>query len=268
LENFEKMRLRNLTLVLGFSSLLIFGCTKEKPALMMPVTTSSELALKYYEAGMVAYDQIKYSLGWHSMEIAVEQDPDFFMAYFWMYLMSSSDSNTVFEKAMKTGASLTPAEEEVKVSLKYLVDGQNEKVEEHLGKVIDMYPSDPWTHKMLYQIEYFYFKDVDAAIASLNRAIKECPDYPWAYNLLGYAYMEQEDYVNAEKAFDNYIRVAPEQANPYDSKGDYFMAIKEFEKAYDSYMKAYEIDPEYFDVSKKKAEKAKMMLEKEAKEIS
>jgi len=262
------MRLRNLTLVLGFSSLLIFGCTKEKPALMMPVTTKSELALKYYEAGMVAYDQIKYSLGWHSMEIAVGQDPDFFMAYFWMYLMSSSDSNKIFEKAMKTEASLNPAEEEVKVSLKYLVDGQKEKVEEHLGKVIDMYPSDPWAHKMLYQIQYFYFKDVEGAIASLIRAIKECPDYPWAYNLLGYAYLEQEDYVNAEKAYDNYIKVAPDQANPYDSKGDYFMAIKEYENAYNSYMKAYEIDPEYFDVSKKKAEKAKMMLEKEAKEIS
>ena len=262
------MRVRNLTLALGFSSLLIFGCTKEKPALMMPITTSSELALKYYEAGMVAYDQIKLSLAWHSLEIAVEQDPDFFMAYFWMYFLSSKDSNTIFEKALKAKSSLTPAEEEVKVSLKYLVDGQNEKVEEHLGNVIDMYPSDPRTHKMLYQIQYFYFKDVDAAITSLKRAIKECPDYPWAYNLLGYAYLEQEDYENAEKAYDNYIRVAPDQANPYDSKGDYFMAIKEFEKAYNSYMKAYEIDPDYFEVSKKKAEKAKMMQEKAAKEIS
>jgi tetratricopeptide (TPR) repeat protein len=80
--------------------------------------------------------------------------------------------------------------------------------------------------------------------------------------------MDQKDYENAEKALNNYIRVAPDLANPYDSKGDYFMAIKEFEKAYDSYMKAYEIDPEYFEMSKKRAEKAKMIMEKEAKEIS
>jgi hypothetical protein len=33
-------------------------------------------------------------------------------------------------------------------------------------------------------------------------------------------------------------------------------------------MKAYEIDPEYFEMSKKRAEKAKMIMEKEAKEIS
>jgi tetratricopeptide (TPR) repeat protein len=262
------MRLRNLTLVLGFSSLFIFGCTKEKPALVMPITTSSELALKYYEAGLRAYDEAKFSLGWHSMEIAVEQDPDFFMAYFWMYLMSSSDSNKIFEKAMNTKEPLTPAEEEVKAALKYLVEGQNEKVVEHLENAVDMYPFDPYTHKILYHIEFFYLKDADAAIASVKHAIKECPDFPWAYNLLGYVYMDQKDYENAEKALNNYIRVAPDLANPYDSKGDYFMAIKEFEKAYDSYMKAYEIDPEYFEMSKKRAEKAKMIMEKEAKEIS
>lgn len=256
------MRLRELTLVLGFSILIIFGCSKEKPALMMPITTSSELALKYYEAGMVAYDEAKFSLGWHSLEIAVEQDQDFFMAYFWMYLRSSKDSKMIFEKAMKTEASLTPAEEEVKAALKYLNEGQNEKVTEHLENVVDMYPSDPSTHEMLYHIEFFYLKDVDAAIKSLKRAIKDCPDFPWAYNLLGYAYKEQKDYENAEKAFDNYIRVAPDQANPYDSKGDYFMDIEEFQKAYDSYMKAYEIDPVNFEMSKKRAEKAKMIMEK------
>lgn len=257
------MRLRNLTLVLGFSILLIFGCTKEKPALMMPVTTSSELALELYQTGLVAYDEFKKSLAWNSLEIAVQQDPDFFMAYFWMYFMSSSDSKTIVEKALSTDATLSPAEEEVKAALKYLVNGQNEKVVEHLGNVIDKYPSDPNTHKMLYLIQYHFFKDVDAALISLKRAIRDCPDYPFAYNLLGYGYMDQDDYDSAEKAFDNYIRLAPDQANPYDSKGDYFMNTEQYEKAYESYTKAFETDSD-FDVSKKKAEKAKMMLEKSA----
>jgi len=31
--------------------------------------------------------------------------------------------------------------------------------------------------------------------------------------------------------------------NPYDSKGDYFMAVKVYENTYESYKKAVKIDP-------------------------
>jgi tetratricopeptide (TPR) repeat protein len=151
--------------------------------------------------------------------------------------------------------------EQLRAALKYLLDGQDEKVLEHLNYVIDMYPSDPHLHKILYIIQLHYFKDTESAIASIERAIKACPDYPLAYNQLGYAYMDIERFEDAEKAFDRYIEIAPAIANPYDSKGDYFMATKQYKDAYDSYIKAYEIDSQ-FEVSLQKAGKAKMMLEK------
>ncbi len=258
------MRLKILTPVLAFSILLIFGCTEEKPASVMPVTTDSELALKLYETGVVAFDQFQRSLSWQSMYTAVEEDPDFFMASFWMYFMSSKESKKAAEKAFQSEAQLNPAEEQVRIAFKYLVDGQEEKVLEHLQNLVDLYPSDPQTHKILYLIQQMYFKDYEGAITSLERAIRECPDFPLAYNQLGYAYTELEDYENAEEALDTYIRLAPDQANPYDSKGDFFMTTKQFEKAFDSYMKAYEIDPSTFEVSKKKAKKARMWQEKSA----
>jgi len=230
----------------------------------MPVTTDSELALKLYETGVVAFDQFKQSLSWHSLYTAVELDPDFFMASFWMYYMSSKESKEAAEKAFQSEAQLNPAEEQVRMALKYLVDGQEEKVVEHLQNLVDMYPSDPQTHKILYLLQQMYFKDYEGAITSLERAIRECPDFPLAYNQLGYAYTELEDYEKAEEALDNYIRLAPDQANPYDSKGDFFMSTKQFEKAFDSYMKAYEIDPSTFEVSKKKAKKARMLQQKAA----
>jgi len=250
--------------VLAFSILLIFGCTEEKPPSVMPVTTDSELALKLYETGLVAFDQFKRSLSWHSLYTAAELDPDFFMANFWMYYMSGKESKKAAEKAFQSEAQLNPGEEQVRMALKYLVDGQEEKVVTHLQNLVDMYPSDPQAHKILYLIQQMYFRDYEGAIISLERAIKECPDYPLAYNQLGYAYMELEDYENAEEALDNYIRLAPDQANPYDSKGDYFMETEQYEEAYDSYMRAFEIDSSSFDVSRKKAKKARMLLEKEA----
>lgn len=248
--------------MLVFSSLIFFGCVEEKPASVMPVTTDSELALEFYETGQMAYNQLKLSPAYKSFDSAVKEDPNFFMAHFWMFFISSKESKMSSDQAFKVDAQLNPGEEQLRLALKYLLDGQSEKVEEHLGNAIDLYPSDPDLHKILYILQYHYFKDPDAAIASIKRAVRECPDFPLAYNQLGYAYSELEEFELAEEALDNYIRLAPDQANPYDSKGDYYMETKQYEKAYDSYMKAYEIDSYTFGVSKKKAKKAKLLQEK------
>jgi len=258
------MRLKILTPVLVFSILLISGCTEEKPASDMPLSTDSQLALELYQTGMVAHDQLKEKLAWQNLYMAVEQDSEFFMAYFWMYYMSSKESKNFAEKAFQSEAQLNPGEEQARMALKYLVAGQEEKVVEHLQNLVEMYPGDPYTHKILYLLQHLYFNDSEAAIISLERAIRECPDYAFAYNILGYAYMDLEEYENVEEALDAYMRLAPDQANPFDSKGDYFMNTEQYEEAYESYMKAYEIDPKFFEVSKKKAKKIRMLQQKAA----
>lgn len=256
------MRVRILTPVLAFSILLISGCAQEKADPAMPVTTNSELALELYETGVMAFDQFKKKLSWENLYRAVDLDPDFFMAHFWLYYMSGKESKKAAEKAFQSDIQLNPGEEQVRMALKYLVNGQEEKVMEHLENLVDMYPSDPQTHKILYLIQQMYFKDYEGAILSLERAIKECPDFPLAYNQLGYAYMELREFEKAEDALDSYIRLAPDQANPYDSKGDYFMATEQYEAAYESYMKAFELDSSVFANSKRKAKKARSLMEK------
>ena len=258
------MRVRILTPVIAFSILLIAGCTEEKPASVMPITTDSELALELYETGVTAFDQWKHRLSYENFYRAVELDPDFFMAYFWLFYMTSKESKKAAEKAFQSEAELSPAENEVKMALKYLMDGQEEKVMFHLQKVVDMYPSDPQAHKILHLIQQMYFKDIEGAIESLKRAIRECPEFPLAYNQLGYAYMDLEEYENAKEALDTYMRLVPEQANPYDSMADYFMKTEQYDKAAENYLKAYEIDPEQFYNNKKKAKKARLKMEKAA----
>ncbi len=227
----------------------------------MPVTTDSELARELYETGLVAYDQFKGELAWHNFQYAIREDPDFFMAHYWMYFMTSEKSKEIAEDVFQSDVDLTEGEELIKTSLKYLMDGQNEKVVEVLKRVVDLYPKDPHVHKILYLLQLRYLKDNEGAIKSMERTVEEVPGYAPVYNFLGYAHMYIGEYEMAEQAFDTYIRLAPTQANPYDSKGDYFMETKQFEEAYNSYMKAYEIDSG-FDISKKKALKAKEMMER------
>lgn len=257
------MRVRVLSPVIVISILIISACTKDESAVRMPVTTDSELALQSYETGLVAFDQLKWDMAWQYFEYAVREDSDFFMAYFWMYIMPSKKSKKIAEKALQSDVELNDGEELIKTSLKYLLDGQDEKLVESLRKVVDLYPGDPHVHKILYIMQLQFMKDAEGAIESMQRVIEEVPGYAPVYNHLGYAYMDLEDYESAEEALDNYIRMAPSEANPYDSKGDFYMNTKQFGKAYDSYMKAYELDSN-FEVSKKKALKAKQLMEKVA----
>ena len=260
-----KMRLRFLTPVVGISILILVSCTQDESATRMPVTSDSELALEFYETGILAFDQIKIELAYHNLEMAVKEDPDFFMAYFWMYFLSGKSPNKIAEKALHTESNLNEGEEQIRTAFKYLLDGQEEKVVKHLQMAVDIYPSDPQVHKILYILQLHYMKDMEGAVKSINRAISAQPGYAMAYNQLGYAMMDLEELDKAEKAFDTYIKLEPSIANPYDSKGDYYMHIKEYEKAYESYMKAYEVDGD-FKYSEKKAQKAKYLLEKSSGE--
>ncbi len=227
----------------------------------MPVTTDSSLALELYQTGLEAHDRLKMELAWHSLERAVKEDPDFFMAHFWLYWMTSGKEKEYAEAALQTRGGMNEAEAEIKTALRYIREGQSEKAMEHLQNAVDLYPDDPYVQRILYSYQFFYLKDVQAAVASMRKAIDQNPDYPLAYNLLGYAFMDLGDFKEAEKIFDSYMRLVPEQANPYDSKGDFFMNTGQYDKAYKSYMKAFEMDPD-FQVSRKKAEKAMKMKER------
>lgn len=243
------------------STLLSTACTKSESVKLMPLTTDSELALKFYETGVVAFDQLKWHLAWQNFEMAVKEDPDFFMPYLWMYIMPSTSHKDIAENVLQTNTPLNRAEQQIKKAFKYMLDGQNEKVVESVQVAIDLYPSDPDVHKSLYLMQFFLLNDLEGALKTLNRAVEERPDYAFAYNYLGYAHMEFEEYGKAEEAFNKYIKQAPKQANPYNSKGDFYMRTKQYGKAYECYTKSLENDSSFMD-SVKKAKKAKQLMEK------
>ncbi|MFN2128131.1 MAG: tetratricopeptide repeat protein [Anaerolineales bacterium] len=256
------MRLRLLTLVLVVSNLIISSCTQKEVKELMPVTTTSDLAREFYETAITALDRLNYSTAWDNFQWAIKEDPDFFMANFWLYYISSQESKNVAERILQSDVELNNAEKEIKTAFKYLLEGQYEKTVAYLQKAIELYPYDPQLYKILYMLQLQFMNDAEASIATIEKAIDACPDFPMAYNFLGYAQLDLKNYDEAEKAFDEYIRLAPDQANPYDSKGDYFMEIKRYEEAYESYMKAFEIDSS-FAISRKKADKAKQLMDKE-----
>lgn len=254
------MRPQNFTRLLFFLLILISAsCGNKEGNKKMPVTTDSEQAMEYYRAGVTALEQIKYADAIDNLKKAVEIDPNFFMAYYWLYPISGEYSKKVAEAALKIDSDLSPAEEILKTAFKYLVDGQKDKALEQVEKLIEMYPGDVETYKIKYLLQFQFYKDMESARKTIEAAIKVQPDHALSYNMLGYALMDLEDYEGAEKAFKKYIELAPDIANPYDSMGDYLMKTGKYGEAYESYMKAYGTDSS-FTVSLKKAMKARQLM--------
>jgi tetratricopeptide (TPR) repeat protein len=65
--------------------------------------------------------------------------------------------------------------------------------------------------------------------------------------MLAYAYDRTGDLENAIWAINRYISLAPNEANPYDSRGDIYANNREYDLAIDSYRKALEKKPDFFN---------------------
>jgi tetratricopeptide (TPR) repeat protein len=104
---------------------------------------------------------------------------------------------------------------------------------------------------------------ISEAVALLEDALAEDPVN--ILNTLGYTYMAMEQFEEAAKALDKYIELKPDDPNPYDSKGDYYMTVEEYGKAYESFMKAVKIDSTWTG-SLQKANRARAMIKTDIEE--
>lgn len=232
----------------------------DKPKLM-PVTSNSKSALSYYSQAMKYLDDVKLKEALGAFNNALEQDKDFFMAnvqlaFFYILNRDRDNFDKYSEAAINCKVKLNGAEELLKQALVRLQQGKTDVID--LGKkLLEMYPTDPASYNSM-----VYFQslagDSTGMVETLNRAIKITTHPATFYNQLGYAYLTLMQIDKAEEAFDKYIELDPKNPNVYDSKGDYFMYIKKYDKAYELYMTAYSMDHSY---SHNKAQMAKQLYE-------
>ena len=247
-----------LTMLL-FTGTLIFSQAAEDK--FMPVTTSSKSALSLYNQAMKYYNDVMLNDALETFEKALSQDHDFFMANYqlaFFYLLNRNRNN--FDKyadaAVNCNAKLSDAEKLLKEALEKLQQGQTNQID--LGnKLVDLYPDDPNSYNNL-----VYFQtlagDSTGMVVTLNKATKIVANPASFYNQLGYAYLTLKQSDKAEEAFDKYIELDPKNPNAYDSKGDFYMYMKKYYKAYESYMTAYSMDHSF---SHDKAMIAKQLYE-------
>jgi tetratricopeptide (TPR) repeat protein len=239
--------------------IFLVACTTETKDEAMNATSNSKKAIELYtNAYEIAYGVLELEKAVSVYEKATIEDPNFFMAYYQLatYHLFHKNTNDFIESAtagIGCQIELSKGEEIQKKILEEWLKDMGSDVSELGQQLVDQYPNDPDAYLNLGFI-YYLNKDYPKAIEVFDKTMT-MEDLDELYCgpklaivpicMLGYSYLISDQLDKAKTSFDNYINQFPNDQNPYDCKADYFMTIEDYDKAYESYMKAYNIDTTY-----------------------
>mgnify|MGYP001138975350 CR=1 FL=1 len=213
----------------------------------VPITTSSEEAKMLYMEGRDQMEAFHFSKSAETLEKAIEKDPDFAMGHMLLAMAKGRGmeyDREHLDKAVELSGNVSEGEKNLIHLAKAFQDGDEEGLEKYSDALLDQYPEDE--RVLLWAgISYYTLEDYDHARKYLEKATQVNPNYHAAYNMLGYTLMEQRDMLQAEKAFNKYLELLPENANAHDSYADFLKREGRFDESTAHFKKALEIDPTY-----------------------
>jgi TolB-like protein/Tfp pilus assembly protein PilF len=238
----------NLTLEIKNDLSLPATAREEPDPLVADVTTTSPEAYRYYIEGL-DFDYKYYpNEAKASFQKALEYDSTFAMAYYRLYNISGYNNivqdRRFLDKALAYSDKVTQREKLLIKSAELSESKKYDQASYELRKLIALYPEDKEAHVNMSGVYSSMNKPLEA-INELEAAIEIDSLYKDAYNYLAYNYSYLGDLEKAIWAINKYISVAPDEANPYDTRGDIYREHGKISKAIESYEKALEIKPDF-----------------------
>jgi tetratricopeptide (TPR) repeat protein len=211
-------------------------------------TTASEEARKEFLQGRDLAERLLITNSIQHYDKAISLDPNFALAH----LNRANVSPTAKEffdhlkKAVSLADKASEGERLLILGTEAGANGEAVKQKEILEKLVATYPSD---ERARFTLGGYYFgqQDFDSAILHYKKATELAPRYSPAYNILGYALRQKENYAEAEQSFKKYIELIPNDPNPYDSLAELFLKMGKFDDAIAQYRKALTIDPNFIN---------------------
>jgi tetratricopeptide (TPR) repeat protein len=212
------------------------------------ITTSSEEARKEFLAGRDLAEKLRVTDSIEHFDKAISLDPNFALAE----LNRANVSPTAREffahlnKAVALAAKASDGERMLIQATEAGANANPTKQKELLEQLVAAYPNDERAH---FNLGGYHFgqQEFTQAIDHYKKATEIAPDYSTAYNILGYAYRQNEAYPDAENAFKKYIELIPNDPNPYDSYAELLLKMGRFEEAITQYNKALAIEPSFLN---------------------
>ena len=211
----------------------------------IPITTSSEEALKLFLEGREKWENIEIAAAALLFDQAIQKDPEFAMAY--LYRSQSGGGFNIFRQNLEKAVSLVDkvpeGEKHLILYSQAVADGDGAKQKEHLDQLLKLFPNDKRVQTLAGSYFQYVLDDRETAIKHLKKATDLDKKYAPAYNNLGYVQSALGNYEAAEEAFKTYINLIPDNPNPYDSYAELLLKIGKYDESIEQYKKAFEKDP-------------------------
>ena len=216
------------------------------------VTTISLEAYNNFLRGREDYERFYYGDARRYLERAIEIDPEFAMAYSYLVrvyiaLDNSAAAEEALKKLEKYGSRVSGKEGlyiKAQLAGRSKEKGKADEQQALLQKIVSEYPEEKRARLDL-AAGYFSQKKFDEAIAELSELLKLDPKFGPALNLIAYAYGNQNKNDLAIKYFQEYAAASPSDANPYDSMGELYFYMGNWDKAEENFKEAIRLKPDF-----------------------
>jgi len=219
----------------------------EQDRAVADITTHSREAYRSYIEGISLYNRFYREEAERSFERVLELDSTFAMAY---YYLAELKDRALIKRAVDYSEGVSERDRFLILSRNAVYSRDYDYAAEILHDAIARFPQDKTAYYMLGNLKAILGK-YDETIPPLIEATRIDPLYEEAFNLLAYSYSFVDSIDRAIEAIDLYISLAPDDANPYDSKGDILTRGGRFEEAAEFYQKALAIKPDFYTSLKK-----------------
>lgn len=238
-------------LFLFFFSIFLFTFGESRAqtdtADQMPITTSSNSAREQFLKGRDFSESLRggaEALKYFSN--AIKDDPDFALAY--LYRANTQPTAKEFLADLKKAVSLSDKvseAEQLQISgLEAGINSNSVKQKEDYEKLVSLYPKNARALTLLGGY-YYGQQDYKKALEEYKKAAEADSKYSPVFNMLGYCNMQLMDYKAAEKAFQKYIQLIPDEPNPYDSYAELLLKEGKYDESIDNYKKAMSLEPHF-----------------------
>ncbi len=224
----------------------LVGEAAARPNVAATLTSNLE-ALKAYEEGLQYFDRYMNDKAETSFRRAVELDPQFAMARY--FLATASPALPRKREAMQRAVQLAerlPRQQMLLIQAAQLrLDGRLEEAERVAETAVREFPKEIEPRYELFSAQNGQWKRAEAK-AVMEEIVRLDERQASAHNFLGYAYALEGDLPRALASIDRYAALLPpNDPNPIDSRGDVLAINGRYDEAIESYRKNAELNPDW-----------------------
>jgi tetratricopeptide (TPR) repeat protein len=209
----------------------------------LPITTYSAEARTEFLAGLTLFNNVRFHEAQRHFQKATKSDPEFGLAFFFLAYTEPSAKGLFdnLQLAKTHSARASRGEQLLIEGALAAAEGNLARQRELFDEVAKMYPKDEGV-LMLQAAAFFDQQMYDSSVLACERIIQLAPSYAAPYNILGYSYRALGNLDGAARAFQEYIRLIPDDPNPYDSYAELLTRQGNFEEAIRQYRLALDRD--------------------------